>query len=123
MIKWLSGLFDNTDKEMNRLRRIVAQANTHIEELLESQREQAASVRTEAFRLLKEAGAEAEWQRIESGEVASVTAEANRLIGEADNLRAIIETGEQTSRVLSVLLADLQAATGDERRKATAPTR
>jgi preprotein translocase subunit SecA len=126
MIKWLSGLFDNTDKEMNRLRRIVAQANTHIEELLESQREQAASVRAEAFRLLKEAGDEAEWQRIESGEVASVTSEANRLIGEADNLRAIIETGEQTSRVLSVLLADskqLQAMNAEKLQRPPAERR
>jgi preprotein translocase subunit SecA len=126
MIKWLSGLFDNTDKEMNRLRRIVAQANTHIEELLETQREQAASVRAEAFRLLNEAGVEAEWGRIQSGEIASVTAEANRLVGEADALRDTIETGEQTSRVLSVLLADskqLQAMNAEKLQRPPAERR
>jgi preprotein translocase subunit SecA len=126
MIKWLSGLFDNTDKEMNRLRRIVAEANTHIEALLETQREQAASVRSEAFRLLGEAGADAEWGRIQSGEIASVTAEANRLVGEADALRDTIETGEQTSRVLSVLLADskqLQAMNAEKLQRPPAERR
>ena len=39
MVKWLSGLFDTTDKEMGRLRRIVAEANDAVVQLLETERE------------------------------------------------------------------------------------
>src|SRR5436190_21120158 len=104
MVKWLTGLFDTTDKELNRLRRIVAQANDQIVILLEAQREWGATLREQVFAELRDAGAD--WQRIQAGEMSIVAAEARRLAGQAESLRAVIEKGEQTSRDLSVLLAD-----------------
>src|SRR5207302_4536242 len=104
MVKWLANLFDTTDKELGRLRRIVAEANEEIERLLESQRESVAAIRESAFGELR--GAKADWQTIAAREMSGVASEARRLAGGADTLRAIIEKGEQTSRDLSVLLAD-----------------
>src|SRR5437868_10675800 len=105
MVKWLANIFDTTDKELGRLRRIAGEANEEIVRVLEMQRENVAAVRDEVFDVLSEAGAD--WQAIQATEMANVAAEARRLAGEeADTLRAVIERGEQTSRVLSVLLAD-----------------
>ncbi|HYP39803.1 MAG TPA: hypothetical protein VEX13_05530, partial [Chloroflexia bacterium] len=105
-MKWFSNLFDSTDKEIGRLRRIVAQANAKVEELLEEQSERVAGIRADAGEALSVAGAGEAWQRVQAQQVAIVTAEVRRLVGEADILRAVIEQGEQTSRDLSVLLAD-----------------
>src|SRR5438067_2008677 len=104
MVKWLSGLFDSTDKEHNRLRRIVAEANEEIVALLESERDNVAAIREQVFERLSGKGAN--WREIQAREMASVATEARRLAGQADTLRAVIEQGEQTSRELSVLLAD-----------------
>src|SRR5437868_9153463 len=105
MVKWLSGLFDTTDKEINRVRQIAAQANDEIEALLQTQRESIASLHQRIFAELSDAGG-VDWQHIQAGEMSSVAAEARRLAGQAESLRAVIEKGEQTSRDLSVLLAD-----------------
>jgi preprotein translocase subunit SecA len=105
-MKWFSNLFDNTDKEIGRLRRIVAQANVEVEKLLEEQRERVAGIRADAGEALSGAGAGEAWQSVQAQQVSLVAAEARRLAGEADTLRAVIEKGEQTSRDLSVLLAD-----------------
>ncbi len=104
MIKLFSNLFDTTDKEINRLRRIVAQANGEAEALLEIQRESTASLREQIFAELHDAGAD--WQQLQADEMSGVAVEARRLIGQTESLRAVIEKGEQTSRDLSVLLAD-----------------
>jgi len=106
MIKWLSNLFNDTDKEVNRLRRIVAGVNDETEGLLESQREQIGGIRAQVFAELSAAGANDAWHTVYVGEVAKAAGEARRLVGEVDTLRAVIEEGEQTSRELSVLLAD-----------------
>jgi preprotein translocase subunit SecA len=103
-MKWLTKIFDTTDKEIDRLRRIVAQANSEAEELLDEQRECAAMIREEVLAALTKSGAD--WQPALRGEIASMATQARRLAGEAETLRGIIEQGEQTSRDLSVLLAD-----------------
>lgn len=102
MVKWISNFFDSTDKEIGRLRRIVARANDEIVILLENQRESVARIREDVFRQLSGA----DWQQVQAQEMKSVASEARRLVLEADALRAVIEEGEQTSRDLSVLLAD-----------------
>ena len=102
MIKWLSNIFNDTDKEVGRLRRIVAQANTEIEKLLEEQREWTDTLRGQVLDAL----GSCDWQGVYAEQVAIATTEAGRLMGEADTLRTVIEKGEQTSRDLSVLLAD-----------------
>ncbi|MFL5733100.1 MAG: hypothetical protein ACJ78Q_07835, partial [Chloroflexia bacterium] len=102
MVKWLSGLFDTTDKEIGRLKRIAGQVNEEIVALLESERDFSASIRGEVFEHLPGAG----WQQIQAREMQAVAADARRLAGQADTLRAVIERGEQISRTLSVLLAD-----------------
>ena len=104
MVKWLANIFDSTDKEIGRLRRIVIQANDEIVAVLEQQRECVGALRDEVFETLRDAGVQ--WQSAQAGEMASVAAEARRLAGQADTLRSVIERGEQTSRDLSVLLAD-----------------
>ena len=104
MVKWLSGLFDTTDKELNRLRRIVAEANEEIVALLESERDNVTAIREQVFKRLS--GKAAGWWEIQAREMAGVASEARRLAGQADTLRSVIEQGEQTSRELSVLLAD-----------------
>src|SRR3954452_7314340 len=101
MVKWLSGLFDTTDKEIGRLKRIAGQVNEEIVALLESERDFSASIRGEVFEHLPGAG----WQQIQAREMQAVAADARRLAGQADTLRAVIERGEQISRPLSVLLA------------------
>jgi preprotein translocase subunit SecA len=106
MIKWLSNLFNDTDKEVNRLRRIVVGVNNEIEGLLESQREQIGNIRAQVFAELSAAGANDTWQTIYAQEMGHVAGEVRHLVGEVDTLRAVIEEGEQTSRELSVLLAD-----------------
>ena len=45
MVKWLSGLFDTSDKEITRVRRIVAEANDEIVILLERERDFVAGIR------------------------------------------------------------------------------
>jgi preprotein translocase subunit SecA len=102
MVKWLSGIFDSTDKEVSRLRRIVAEANEEIERLLEKFRESAAATRERVLEL----GIAGQMQQIQAAEMVSVASEVRRLATQADALRAVIEQGEQTSRELSVLLAD-----------------
>ena len=102
MIKWLSNIFNDTDKEVGRLRRVVAQANTEIESLLESQREWTDTLRSEVLDELSGS----DWEGIHAEQMALAASEARRLVGEADTLRTVIEKGEQTSRDLSVLLAD-----------------
>ena len=104
MVKWLGKVFDTTDKELNRLRRIVADANEEIVRLLDHQREHVASIREDILAELRSEGAD--WQPLLAGEVTATASEARRLAGRADALRAVIEQGEQTSRELSVLLAD-----------------
>src|ERR1044072_609821 len=104
MVKWISGLFDSTDKELGRLRRIVAGANEEILRLLETPREAVGESREETCGLL--AASRTNWQEIQAGQMAAVMADVQRLVGEADALRAVIEKGEQTSRDVSVLLAD-----------------
>src|SRR5437868_14530167 len=104
MVKWLSGLFDTTDKEIARLRRVADQANDEIVMLLETQRESCASLRERVFAEL--GSAKADWQSEQADQMSSVAAEARRLAGQAETLRMVIERGEQTSRDLSVLLAD-----------------
>lgn len=107
MIKWITGrLFNDTDKELTRLRRIVEQTNLEIERQLESQRAHIARIRKAAFDEVKAAGATPALQEAFVGEMSSAASENRRLAGEADALRRTIETGEQTSRELSVLLAD-----------------
>src|SRR3954447_12474775 len=103
-MKWLQKMFDNTDKEIDRLRRIVAQANSEAEELLETERSCAAIMRDDALAEMKKHNAD--WQATLKSEMASVTSQARKLVGDAETLRAVIEQGEQTSRELSVLLAD-----------------
>ena len=49
MVKWISNIFDTTDKEINRLRRIVAQANDELVRLLETQRVSVAALREQVF--------------------------------------------------------------------------
>ena len=60
-MKWLSKVFDNTDKELGRLRNIVAQSNEEAEHLLETQREYAAEIRDEVVGLLDKD--KADWHR------------------------------------------------------------
>ncbi|MEO5951942.1 MAG: hypothetical protein ABIQ44_05665, partial [Chloroflexia bacterium] len=103
-MKWLQKMFDNTDKEIDRLRRMVAQANSEAEELLETERNCAAIMRDDALAEMKRHNAD--WQTTLKSEMASVTSQARKLVGDAETLRAVIEQGEQTSRELSVLLAD-----------------
>ncbi len=103
-MKWLQKMFDTTDKELDRLRRIVAEANSETEELLETERDYVAAIRDEALEVMAKSGAE--WQSTLRGEITSVAAEARKLAGQAEALRAVVEKGEQTSRDLSVLLAD-----------------
>src|SRR5215212_5589427 len=99
MIKWLSNIFNDTDKEVGRLRRIAAQTNTEIEKLLEDQREWTDTLRREVLDELNGT----DWQGIHAEQMAIASTEARRLVGEADALRMVIEKGEQTSRDLSVL--------------------
>src|SRR5690242_4848442 len=103
MVKWLSSIFDTTDKEIGRLRRIVDQANEEIEQLLETQRGSVSRLSDAVFEQLRAAGAD--WQSLQAAEMRSVASEARRLATQADTLRSVIEKGEQTSRDLSVLLA------------------
>src|SRR5436190_9394771 len=102
MVKWLSNFFDSSDKEFSRIRRVVAQANDEIVELLENQREIVARIREEAFGQLSGVN----WHEIQAQEMKGAASEARRLVSQADALRAVIEEGEQTSRDLTVLLAD-----------------
>src|SRR3954454_10085589 len=104
MVKWLSSLFDTTDKEITRLRRIVGQANDEIVALLETQRESVGALRESVFGELDASGVS--WQPLLAGEITSVTGEARRLTEGVSTLRTVIEKGEETSRVLSVLPAD-----------------
>ncbi|MDQ3930145.1 MAG: hypothetical protein M3328_13480, partial [Chloroflexota bacterium] len=106
MIKWLSRVFDTTDKELQRLQRTVAQANEEIVQLLESQREQIGGMREDALQAVSSAGAGERVGSIYAGELQKVAADARRLSGQVSSLRETIERGEQTSRELSVLLAD-----------------
>jgi preprotein translocase subunit SecA len=106
MIKWLSRVFDTTDKELQRLQRTVAQANEEIVQLLESQREQIGGMREDALQAISSAGACERVGVIYTGELQKVAADARRLSGQVGSLRETIEKGEQTSRELSVLLAD-----------------
>src|SRR3954467_12363812 len=112
-MKWLSKVFDNTDKELSRLRRYVAQANEETTELLEDERQCSADIRAD---VLKELSGK-EWQSALSREMASVAATSRDLASHAAELRTVIEKGEQTSRELSVLLADSKqlAAMNSER--------
>jgi preprotein translocase subunit SecA len=105
-MKWLTNLFDNSDKEFGRLRRIAGEINTRIEDLLEEERECAERIRVEALQVVNSAGALDEWRALLTREYERITTDLERLSGEADALRQTIETGEQTSRDLSVLLAD-----------------
>ncbi len=105
MIKFLSKLFDTTDKELNRLRRTVDEVNVQIEHLLEQEREYAARIREQALAGLSSTQGDG-WQGLLSAEIARVTEDLRRLTSGVDELRAIIEKGERTSRDLSVLLAD-----------------
>ena len=118
-MKWLTNLFDSSDKELARLRRIVGQVNEQIEALLEQERDFAESVRADAFEIVHEANALNAWQDVYATQVEYVSTEVERLAGEADTLRQTIETGEQTSRDLSVLLADSRqlAAMMEDRNK------
>ncbi|MBF6612746.1 MAG: preprotein translocase subunit SecA [Chloroflexi bacterium] len=111
MVKWLSGLFDNTDKELGQLRKSVNASNAEAIKLLEAEREHIAGIRAAAFGEMEKGGAVAEWRAIYASEVESVTAATRRLAAEAEGLRAVIEEGEQTSRDLSVLLADAKQLT------------
>ena len=106
-MKWLSSIFDNTDKELGRLRRIVAQSNEEAESFLETQREYAAQIRDEALALLQRD--KADWQSAMSAEMKNVAAGAREIAQKAEALRAIIMKGEQTSRDLSVLFARFEA--------------
>jgi preprotein translocase subunit SecA len=106
MIKFLSRLFDTTDKELNRLRRTVAEVNTQIEQLLEQEREYAARIREQVLAELSASAPGEGWQGVLGSEMARVAEDLRRLARGADDLRSIIEKGEQTSRDLSVLLAD-----------------
>ena len=101
-MKWLAKVFDNTDKELARLRKYVTDANADIEELLETQRQCITDLRSD---VLKELTGK-EWQPTLASEMASVAAQSRTLASHAAELRAVIEKGEQTSRVLSVLLAN-----------------
>src|SRR4051812_24138080 len=103
-MKWLQKMFDPTDKDLDRLRRIVAQANSEAEELLETERSCAAILRDDALAEMKNHNAD--WHATLKSEIMSVASQARKLVGDAESLRAIIEQGEQTSRELSVLLAD-----------------
>ncbi len=80
----------------------MAQANTEIESLLESQREWTDTLRGEVLDELSGS----DWESIHAEQMALAASEARRLVGQADMLRTVIEKGEQTSRDLSVLLAD-----------------
>jgi preprotein translocase subunit SecA len=101
-MKWLAKVFDNTDKELARLRKYITDANADVEELLENQRQCIADIRSDTL----EALSGADWQPAMAGEMSSVAAESRRLASHAAELRAVVEKGEQTSRDLSVLLAD-----------------
>jgi preprotein translocase subunit SecA len=105
MIKFLSKLFDTTDKELNRLRRTVDEVNVQIEHLLEQEREYAARIREQALAGLSSTQGDG-WQGLLGAEIVRVTEDLRRLTSGVDELRAIIEKGERTSRDLSVLLAD-----------------
>src|SRR5688500_1710557 len=102
MIKRLFNIFNDTDKEVGRLRRVVAETNVEIERLLESQREWTDTLRAD---VLGEVSG-TDWGAIHAEQMAVAASEARRLVGQADMLRTVIEKGEQTSRDLSVLLAD-----------------
>ncbi|MDQ6692839.1 MAG: hypothetical protein M3014_00225, partial [Chloroflexota bacterium] len=106
MIKLLSRIFDTTDKEVGRLRRIASQANEEIERLLENQREHISTLRSQAFATVQTGGGALSFSEIQASEMRFVAENARRLSGEVDSLRATMERGEQTSRDLSVLLAD-----------------
>ena len=92
-MKWISGLFDNTDKELGRLRRIVDLANDEAEKLLESQRERASEIREQVLAEVTKAGADSDFATVYAQQMNQVADEARRLAGEADNLRAVIEKG------------------------------
>src|SRR5207247_9135053 len=95
MVKWLSGLFDSTDKEHNRLRRIVAEANEEIVALLESQRDNVAAIREETFRRLSNAGAGP--RENQGREMARLAWGDPRLAGHADTLHPGVGQRAQTS--------------------------
>ncbi|HET9495778.1 MAG TPA: hypothetical protein VFR15_16255, partial [Chloroflexia bacterium] len=101
-MKWLQKVFDPTDKELARLRRIVDAANEEIVSLLDTQRERIERIRQGT--LAEISGRD--WQSAMASEMASVAANARSLASQAESLRRTIEVGEQTSRELSVLLAD-----------------
>ena len=48
-MKWLAKVFDNTDKEIARLRKFVMDANADTVELLENQRECIADIRADVL--------------------------------------------------------------------------
>ena len=119
-MKWLAKIFDNTDKELARLRKYTTDANADIEELLENQRQCTTDIRSDTL----EALSGTDWQPALAGEMASVAAESRKLASHAAELRAVVEKGEQTSRDLSVLLADSkQLATMNAERLQRPPMR
>ncbi|HVF98905.1 MAG TPA: hypothetical protein VND68_03630, partial [Chloroflexia bacterium] len=121
MIKWLSKVFDSTDKELQRLQRTVGQANEEIMQLLESQREQIGRMREDALQVVCSANVGERAGGIYSNEMRKVAADARRLSGQVGSLRETIERGEQTSRELSVLLADTRTLSSMNAEKTQRP--
>ncbi|HET6314405.1 MAG TPA: hypothetical protein VFH60_11255, partial [Chloroflexia bacterium] len=121
MIKWLSKVFDSTDKELQRLQRTVGQANEEIMQLLESQRDQIGRMREDALEVVCSANVGERAGSIYSSEMRKVAADARRLSEQVGSLRETIERGEQTSRELSVLLADARTLSSMNAEKSQRP--
>ncbi len=106
MIKWLSNIFDNTDKELGKLQRVADQISEETVLLLIGLQEHIADLRAATLEEIASARAGERMAGIYTEQMQQVGSHARRLAGQADSLREEIERGEQTSRDLSVLLAD-----------------
>src|SRR4051794_32109138 len=107
MFKWLGNFVDSQDKEITRLRKIVANVNSEIETLLAEQLDALADLRTELHTLLhRQTNAGRALPDLLRAALAEAGATVADLTEDAPALRRTIEQGEVTTRRMNVLLAD-----------------
>jgi preprotein translocase subunit SecA len=107
MFKWLGNFVDSQDKELTRLRKIVAAVNDEIEELLTEQLAALAALRTDLHTLIhRESNAGRVLPDLLRESLAEATTTVQSLTAAAPELRRVIEVGEATTRNMNVLLAD-----------------